>query len=51
MLEYGEMTYDDIITNADVQFTFSVDYYMENDISHIIDVGNNKIVRNFRKIS
>lgn len=38
ILEYGELTHEDIETNANVEFVFSVDYQMDNDISHIIDV-------------
>lgn len=39
ILEYGELTPDDIGTNTFVQFIFSVDFYMDNDILHIIDVS------------
>lgn len=40
ILEYGELTNDDIQTNALIHFSFSVDYYMDNDIPHIIDVSH-----------
>lgn len=42
ILEYGELTHEDMATNAFVHFSFSVDYYMDNDISHIIDVRMNR---------
>lgn len=40
LLEYGELTHEDIETNANIDFTFLVDYYMDNDIPHIIDVSS-----------
>lgn len=39
ILEYGELTHEDIETNTNIEFIFSVDYQMDNDISHIIDVS------------
>ena len=40
ILEYGELTNDDIAMNSLINFSFTVDYYMDNDIPHIIDVSN-----------
>jgi hypothetical protein len=39
VLKYGEITQDDTETNAEVPFTFSVEYEMENSMSHAIEVG------------
>lgn len=39
VLKYGEITQEDIETNAEVPFAFNVEYEMENSVSHAIEVG------------
>lgn len=39
VLKYGEVTQEDIEANVEVPFTFSVEYEMENSMSHAIEVG------------
>jgi hypothetical protein len=39
VLKYGELTQEDIEVNVEVTFTFSVEYEMENSVSHAIEVG------------
>jgi hypothetical protein len=39
VIEYGEITKEDIETDAEVPFAFSVEYEMENSMSHAIEVG------------
>jgi hypothetical protein len=39
VLRYGEVTHEDIEANVEVPFTFSVEYEMENSVSHAIEVG------------
>jgi len=38
MLKYGEVTQEDIEANVEVSLTFSVEYEMENSVSHAIEV-------------
>lgn len=40
MLKYGEVTQEDIEANVEVSLTFSVEYEMENSVSHSIEVGH-----------
>jgi len=39
MLKYGEVTQEDIQANVEVSLTFSIEYEMENSVSHAIEVG------------
>jgi hypothetical protein len=39
VLKYGEITQEDIETNAGVPLAFNVEYEMENSMSHAIEVG------------
>jgi hypothetical protein len=39
VLKSGEITQEDIETYAEVPFSFSVEYEMENSMSHAIEVG------------
>lgn len=39
MLKYGEVTQEDIEANVEISLTFSVEYEMENSVSHAIEVG------------
>jgi len=38
VLEYGQITDENISSNAVFPVTFTVEFYMENDILHYIDV-------------
>lgn len=38
VLKYGEITQEDSDSSAEVPFTFSVEYEMENSMSHAIEV-------------
>jgi len=40
MLKYGEVTQEDIEANVEVSLTFSIEYEMENSVSHAIEVGH-----------
>lgn len=39
VLKYGEVKQEDIEANVEVPFTFSVEYEMENSMSHAVEVG------------
>lgn len=38
VLEYGQITNENVTSNGMISATFSAEFYMENDILHYVDV-------------